>query len=81
MVAVVFNRGSTEAFARHMCVLVPLPSLKERGNSNYSLLRRIRLLILFARVNSLRNFAKQFHSFGACFARRLLANRADFETD
>jgi hypothetical protein len=39
------------------------------------------LLGLFARINALRNFAKQFLGFGACFARRLLAYHADFETN
>src|ERR1019366_4682471 len=64
-----------------MCVLVSLPSLKQCRNSISSLLCRIGLLVLFTWINSLRNFTKQFFGFGACFARRLLANRNDFETN
>src|SRR5450759_4389029 len=81
MVAVVFNRCPAESFARHVRVLVPLPSLKQRWNCDGFPLRCIWLLALFARINSLRNFAEQFLGLGACFTSCLLADCGDFETN
>jgi hypothetical protein len=55
--------------------------VEQRRDSIYSLLCRIRWLVLFARINSLRNFAEQFLGLSAGFARRLFANSTDFKTD